>query len=191
MHRIAKNRTVGFCDCIIAELKLKLNISQISLVPYNPGRFKSPRVPPASTHTMRTTTTTTRAVEPNAPHLDIGTVVDVIGGVYEGHIGRVRRYTAHRVVISLYFGFGQAAGSKKTKNKEATIKPSNIKARKLETEVDDESSIKPSNIESTSDYESVLLLAGLVALQIKKQQPDCSTRIIKNSFLKWVKEQSI
>jgi ribosomal protein L24 len=137
---------------------------------------------------MRTTTTTTaRAVEPNAPHLDLGTVVDVIGGDYKGHIGRVRRYTAHRVVISLYSALGQA-GSKKTKNKEATIKPSNIKARKLETEVDDE----PSNIESTtSDDESLFLLAGLVALQIKKQQPDCTTRIIKDRFLKWVKEQSI
>jgi hypothetical protein len=133
---------------------------------------------------MLTTTTTARAVEPNTPHLVLGTVVDVIGGSYEGHIARVKRYTDHRVVISLYPGLSKV-GSKKTKNKEATIKPSNIKARNLET------SIKPSKIENTSDDESLFLLAGLVALQIKKQQPGCTTRIIENRFLKWVKEQSI
>jgi hypothetical protein len=41
-------------------------------------------------------TTITSAVEHNALH-PVGTVVDVIGGTYEGHIGSVKRYTAKRV----------------------------------------------------------------------------------------------
>lgn len=134
------------------------------------------------------TTTITRAVEPHTLY-PAGTVVDVIGGTYEGHIGRVKRYTPQRVVISLYPALGQA-GSKKTLNKEVTIKASNTKGRELEMEsTSDDSSPKNSNIKArkfdASDDESLFLLASLVASQIKRQPADCTTGI-KNSFFKRV-----
>jgi hypothetical protein len=160
---------------------------------------------------LTTTTTTTIQVEAHTPH-PAGTVVDVIRGTYEGHIGRVKRYTAQRVVITLYPALGRL-GSKKTINKEVAIKktsvkarkldiestyddeslmkPSNIKARKLgiESTYDDESLMKPSNIkarklgiESTFEESSLFLLASLVASEIERQQPDCKS-FYKNSFL--------
>jgi hypothetical protein len=139
---------------------------------------------------LTTTTTITRAVEHHTVH-PAGTVLDIIGGTYEGHIGRVKRYTAQRVVIKLYTALGRA-GSKTTLNKEVTIKASNTKARALETEStpDDETSLKNSNIKArkfdiASDDESLFLLASLVASQIKRQPADFTTGI-KNSFFKRV-----
>jgi len=113
-------------------------------------------------------TTTTILVEAHTSH-PAGTVVDVIGGTYEGHIGRVKRYTAQRVVITLYPALGRS-GSKKTINKEVTIKTTNVKARKMEIEstYDDESLMKPSNIkarkfdiESTFEESLLFWLASL------------------------------
>jgi len=143
---------------------------------------------------LTTTTTTTIQVEAHTPH-PTGTVVDVIRGTYEGHIGRVKRYTAQRVVITLYPALGWS-GLKKTINKEVTIKKTSVKARKMDIEstYDDESLIKSSNIkarkldiESTFEESSLLLLASLVASEIERQQPDCKT-CYKNSFLKRLNE---
>jgi hypothetical protein len=114
-------------------------------------------------------TTTTSGVEPDARH-PVGTVVDVIGGVYEGHIGTVKRYTAMRVVIKLYHGLARK-GSKKTINKEVTIKTTNVKARKSEPE-GDESPTPSNNVKGMSDEESFLLLAKLVASEIKSTDSD-------------------
>jgi hypothetical protein len=137
--------------------------------------------------TIKASNTKARSVE----H-PVGTVIDVVGGVYEGHIGRVKRYTAQRVVIALYPALGRS-GAKQTLNKEITIKASNTKARALETEStsDDESSIessiKHSNIKATADDESLCLLASFVASQIKRQRSDCTT-LIKKRLLQRVNE---
>jgi hypothetical protein len=119
---------------------------------------------------LTTTTTTTRPVESHTPY-PAGTVVDIIGGSYDGHIGRVKRYTAQRVVINLYPALGRA-GSKQTINKQVTIKKTNVKARKSEPE-EDESPITPcNNIKATSDKECFIWLAKLVASQIKSTDSD-------------------
>jgi hypothetical protein len=78
--------------------------------------------------TTTTTTTSARAVE-----WPVGTVVDIIGGVYQGHIGRVKRYTPQRVVITLYLGLA-LPGAKKTSNHEVTIMASHTKARDLKSD---------------------------------------------------------
>jgi hypothetical protein len=135
-------------------------------------------------------TRTIRQVEPDTEYPD-RTFVDVIGGDYQGHIGRVKRYTAKRVVITLYPTLG-GAGAKRTINTEVTIKKTNVRVDlEPESTHDDESLMmkrynihgRKLDIENTSDESMLMLLASLVASQINQQEPDCTTSLKKNLFI--------